>query len=398
VAREVRGARERKAPETFKVEVPEKAEFVIQKGKGKPIGELPDVCAMLEKHKGRDDVLQQMHTVAFGKKGPMAKVKAHLREFSGFPFAADAREAELAKRTAFLGKRSTDELKQLLSVCCLERSGKKEELVARLVDFFDKPAATGIAPAAAKRKRAATPAKGKKPAKASPAKKGKAAAKKPAAAKKKAPAAAKKGKDPAAGVKKPPSVLELYIDARLPSLREKNDGVTDEQLTGHLKDKWKTLPADKKAKFEEEHAELQAKYQEVRCCARAHARALRCLALSARRSSRAASPPPRVLLSAGGGKGKGKGGQACDRRRRRRRRGGGGGEGGGGQGRRRRGGGRRRRGRGREGGRGEGQRSRWRRRGLDCRAVIDSGSLAQCCNLMRMHAKCMHAWPCEHPA
>lgn len=265
----VEGKRERKAPEVFKLPVPtEKADFVIAKGKGKPIADLPDVCTMLEKKKGSDDVLQHLHSVAFGRKGPRAKVKANLREFSGFPFAADARAAELAKREAFLSKRTADELKDMLSVCCLERSGKKEELVARLIDFFDKPAASGIAPAAggAKRKRAVTPAKkasAKKKqatAKASPAKKGKAAAA-PAkkAAGKKAAAAA-----PEDAIAKPPSALELYLAERLPSLREKNAGVSDKELSKHLSDKWKTLAAEKKAKFEQEHKELQAKYKEVR--------------------------------------------------------------------------------------------------------------------------------------
>ncbi|KAG8461373.1 hypothetical protein KFE25_010560 [Diacronema lutheri] len=270
----VTGRRERKAPEVLTMSVPEKAEFVIAKGKGKALSELPGVCAMLEKHKASDDVLQHMHSVAFGRKGPRVKVKANLREFSGFAYGADAREAELAKRHAYLAKRTGDELKAICAICCLERGGKKEELAARLVAFFDKPTAkSGTVPAASaggKRKRAATPNPKASPAPtakaAQSAKEGKAAAgKKPAA---KAPGQAK---EPAGGVKKPPSAFELYLAARLPSLREKNDGVSDAELQTHLKDKWKALPADKKSKFEEEHAELQAKYEEEVAKAKAKA-------------------------------------------------------------------------------------------------------------------------------
>jgi hypothetical protein len=323
----VGGKRDRKAPEVFKVAVVEKIEFAIQPGKGKRVGDLPDVCSMLEKHKGASDVLQQLHTVAFGRKGPMAKVKAHLRDFSGFPFDAAARETELAKRSAFLSKRTGDELKEMLAVCCLERSGKKEELVGRLVDFFDKPTSSGhAAPAsAAKRKRAATPsAKGKRAP--SPASKAEA---KPAAAKRKPAAPPKKagGKDAAAGIAKPPSALELYMAARLPSLREKNDGVPDAELEGHLKDKWKVLPADKKDKFEEEHKAAKAKYDKVchpprlrardRPCVRAPARSLDTRA----ELMRCAAVP---LCRTGSQGGQGGHGQARDHRRRgvrRRRRG-----------------------------------------------------------------------------
>jgi len=270
-----RPGRERKAPETFKVEVTEKAEFVIEKGKGERIGDMPAVCKMLEKHQARDQVLQNVYVAAFGRRGAALNVKKHIRDFSGYAFPADAREAELEKRSASLTKKGLVELKAMAEVVCIERSGTKAELTQRLIDFFDKPSGSGkpVPAPAGKRKRAATPATKKAKAKTA---KGKPAAKagKASPAKKKAKASPAKGKpavDHAAGIKKPPAAVELYVKARLPSLKEKNPEVSDKDLSSHLRDKWKGLAADKKAKYEEEHQDLVQQYETEVAAAKAKA-------------------------------------------------------------------------------------------------------------------------------
>eukprot|EP00302_Diacronema_sp_CCMP2436_P012151 CAMPEP_0179873384 /NCGR_PEP_ID=MMETSP0982-20121206/22143_1 /TAXON_ID=483367 /ORGANISM="non described non described, Strain CCMP 2436" /LENGTH=367 /DNA_ID=CAMNT_0021764743 /DNA_START=20 /DNA_END=1123 /DNA_ORIENTATION=+ len=259
----VTGARERKKTETYVVEVLEKAEFVVLKGKGKALGKLANVSAMLDSKTGSDDVMQHLYHACFSRKGQKLKVKAALREFSGFPFDASTRDAELAKRTVAIGKRSMDELKQMLKVCCQVSGGSKDELVARLLEFLGKPSDSGISAkvdSAVKRKRATTPKKGsaKKPTKAKP-------------VAKKSEASGKAKKDSAVGIKKPPSALELYLKERLPALKLKNDEVSEADLEKHLKDKWKTLAADKKSKFDDEHKVLLKKYDEAVAKAKAAA-------------------------------------------------------------------------------------------------------------------------------
>ncbi|KAJ1632938.1 hypothetical protein T492DRAFT_1143104 [Pavlovales sp. CCMP2436] len=63
----------------------------------------------------------------------------------------------------------------------------------------------------------------------------------------------------------------LYLKERLPALKLKNDEVSEADLEKHLKDKWKTLAADKKSKFDDEHKVLLKKYDEAVAKAKAAA-------------------------------------------------------------------------------------------------------------------------------
>lgn len=207
--------RSRRPPEEYTVEVPVHKEFTVVPGKGRRLGDMPKVVAQLEKHKARDAVLQLLYQAAFGRRGAQAKLKAHLRDFSGY---AEDGAADRAARS--LGKQTMADIKAVAGIVGVERSGRKDEVVDRVVRFLDRPGGDAKAP----RKRPAKDAK--------------------------APTGGAKG-EPKGSAATPSKALGLYIKAKLPALKEKNAGVSEAELTKHLRTKWEGLAPEKRRKYEE---------------------------------------------------------------------------------------------------------------------------------------------------
>ena len=139
-----REKREKKQVEAFTIEVKEKDDdFKIEQGAGEKLAEIENVVFKIGKFDSASDELKTLHRLCFGRAGQKTKVKRNLREFSGFVF--ENVKAEKEKKAAVLNKTSTSTklLKGMLDVCDLSPSGTKAQLVERLLDFLEKPEASG---------------------------------------------------------------------------------------------------------------------------------------------------------------------------------------------------------------------------------------------------------------
>ncbi|XP_038983509.1 DNA ligase 1-like [Phoenix dactylifera] len=140
-----RPVRERKTVERL-VESLEKEpvkKFLIEKGCGTPLKEIPSVAYKLAKKKPAD--LKYLHQTLFGgRQGKVADFKNHILQFSGFMWHGDE-EKQKTKVKDKLDKCVKDTLVDLCDLFDLpvsKTNTRKEELVAKLMDFMVAPHAT----------------------------------------------------------------------------------------------------------------------------------------------------------------------------------------------------------------------------------------------------------------
>lgn len=103
-----------------------KSAVVIKEGKGVKLGSIDGIKEQLEKKKGGDKVLKDLHRILFGTPGVHREVKAHIREFSGFVFESEAEEAKAVGKFENL---SLAELKSIMTVLNLHVGWEKPVLV-----------------------------------------------------------------------------------------------------------------------------------------------------------------------------------------------------------------------------------------------------------------------------
>ncbi|XP_020091964.1 ABC transporter F family member 4-like [Ananas comosus] len=139
-----RPVRERKTVERL-VEVIEKEPnrtVVIEKGRGTPLKDIPNVAYKLARKKPTE--LKLLHQTLFGRKGKAVNYKNHILQFSGFVWH-ESDEKQRAKMKEKLDKYVKD---TLLDMCDLfdipvsKANTRKEDLVAKLLDFIVAPHAT----------------------------------------------------------------------------------------------------------------------------------------------------------------------------------------------------------------------------------------------------------------
>ncbi|EHA8586866.1 titin [Cocos nucifera] len=140
-----RPVRERKTVERL-VEALEKEpvkKFLIKKGRGTPLKEIPSVAYKLAKKKPAD--LKLLHQTLFGgRQGKVADFKNHILQFSGFVWHGDE-EKQKTKVKEKLDKCVKDtlvDLCDLFEIPVSKTNTRKEELVAKLMDFMVAPHAT----------------------------------------------------------------------------------------------------------------------------------------------------------------------------------------------------------------------------------------------------------------
>jgi protein DEK len=157
-----RPTRHRKAVERFKEEPKEAKEIVIPKGEGVKLGDISKVVERFQELPRTAPVFTDLHRILFGRPGSTKnqKIKENLLEFSGLVY--HNKEAERKKLIEKLNNYKLPAIKEICYVLNLERSGGKEEIVNRLIDFLEKPAPQkGSTPSKPSKKRA-RPSKEKK--------------------------------------------------------------------------------------------------------------------------------------------------------------------------------------------------------------------------------------------
>ncbi|URE36954.1 DEK C terminal domain [Musa troglodytarum] len=136
-----RPVRERKTVERL-VEVIEKEssrEFQVEKGRGTPLKDIPNVAHKLAKKKPAD--IKLIHQTLFGRRGKAVNFKNHILQFSGFVWH-ESDEKQRAKMKEKLDKYVKDTLLDLCDLFDLPASKantKKEDLVVKLLDFLVAP-------------------------------------------------------------------------------------------------------------------------------------------------------------------------------------------------------------------------------------------------------------------
>jgi len=132
-------------------------EIVIPKGKGKKLGDLPNVASLIAKRTRNDLLLRTLHNVLLGRVNKKIPVKDNLLAFNGVVFDDVHTRQKLEQKLETL---AVPKLKNILAFFGQEHKGKKDELIPQLADFLEKPKASDTVYEVAidkKRKRSESP-------------------------------------------------------------------------------------------------------------------------------------------------------------------------------------------------------------------------------------------------
>ncbi|KAK4045294.1 protein DEK isoform X2 [Daphnia magna] len=134
---EVTGTRVRKQVERLNINSPAATESPDRRknehlpGKGKKLGTSPKILAQLQSVKHSDMTL--LHRLLFKRPGTAHEIKKNIREFSGYPFNKEDKDFESRKH--MLEKNTLTDLKFICQILCLEKSGTKEGIIERILEF-----------------------------------------------------------------------------------------------------------------------------------------------------------------------------------------------------------------------------------------------------------------------
>ncbi|CAK9873229.1 unnamed protein product [Sphagnum jensenii] len=138
-----RPTRERKSIERFIASSVEKEiskDFQIKQGEGTPFKDIPNVAYKLSKISKNDEILSMLHSLLFHKRAKAAVLKQHILQFSGYVWTEN-QEKERSRVKEKLERYTKEGLVLLIDVLDLHlpRTGKKEELVGKVLEFLEKP-------------------------------------------------------------------------------------------------------------------------------------------------------------------------------------------------------------------------------------------------------------------
>nr|CAH7718865.1 unnamed protein product [Callosobruchus chinensis] len=138
---ELSGKRERKNVQRFKEELPAKNDAKIEfaEGNGTALGDIPRIDASISRFKNDD--LKFLHRLLFKVNGKSTLVKKNIRKFNGFNF--DKESEEYQKKIGSAQKLDTKQLKSICEMLDLQKSGTKDDLANRIVEFLLEPKDSG---------------------------------------------------------------------------------------------------------------------------------------------------------------------------------------------------------------------------------------------------------------
>ncbi|XP_035232868.1 protein DEK-like, partial [Stegodyphus dumicola] len=137
---EVTGCRARKKVERLEISfATSKEKQEIPVGKGQKLGECPRIEFQIQRNKLPD--LKPLHKILFNRVGSGNEIKKNIRKFCGFTFEKNSQEYE--RKKAVVEKLTAAILKHVCEVLDLERSGTKEEIVLRILEFLLNPKDSG---------------------------------------------------------------------------------------------------------------------------------------------------------------------------------------------------------------------------------------------------------------
>lgn len=147
-----RAKRERKTVKSFNPEdfVEEKKELVIPNGTGTKLEDMPNVVENFTVVTWSSPQLKMLYSIVFGV-GKKKEFKKHLLEFNGLVYVEGTEEDEREKLREKMYKLKMPELRSVMDLADIDRSGDsfegktagKEELCQRILDWLEKPKASG---------------------------------------------------------------------------------------------------------------------------------------------------------------------------------------------------------------------------------------------------------------
>lgn len=129
-------------------------------GSGSALGHIPYVQSMLTKLPNDHDLLKSLHMLLYKTPGTKINRKKTIRAFNGFPAGTDLNG--ISARISGNKKWTVTVLKDAATLFGLEKGGDRETLIARLVNYLNKPASLKVAVAAKAKKSSAPVSKAKK--------------------------------------------------------------------------------------------------------------------------------------------------------------------------------------------------------------------------------------------
>ncbi|XP_065889524.1 protein DEK-like [Dysidea avara] len=146
------GKRKRTVSQLYNVAETSKKKKTLEQhvGSGTKLQNIPSVEVMISQRCRIDD-LRMLYQICFGVNGKSNAVKKDLKDFQGFGFNKSS--DQYSKKRKVLAQYSKSGLvSQFCTPLCLQRTGSKDELIDRILDFLLNPSDAGLVkPAAAKK-------------------------------------------------------------------------------------------------------------------------------------------------------------------------------------------------------------------------------------------------------
>lgn len=141
-----RPSRERKTIERFVAsnEKENVKEFTIEKGRGTLLKDIPNVVYKLSKRSRADENVRLLHVVLYGKRGKAFHLKNNILQFSGYVWGDNEEKlkGKVKEKLEKYNKENLLNLCDLLDIHVAKTSNKKEEIVAKLIEFLEAPHVT----------------------------------------------------------------------------------------------------------------------------------------------------------------------------------------------------------------------------------------------------------------
>ncbi|CAO2835746.1 unnamed protein product [Amaranthus hypochondriacus] len=140
-----RPVRERKSVERLvaTIEKDTSRDFHIEKGRGTPLKEIPNVAYKLSRKK-TEDTFKLLHMILYGRRGKAAQVKHNISRFSGFVWHDNEEKQRMKVKEKFdkCVKEKLLEFCDVLDIPITKTTTKKEDIVSKLLEFLMAPHAT----------------------------------------------------------------------------------------------------------------------------------------------------------------------------------------------------------------------------------------------------------------
>ncbi|XP_022932335.1 glutamic acid-rich protein-like [Cucurbita moschata] len=140
-----RPVRERKSVERLVASIERHSvkEFQIEKGRGTPLKDIPNVAFKLSRKKA-DDTFRLLHSIIFGRRGKAFQIKSNISRFSGFVWHGDEekQKSKVKEKIDKCNKEKLLELCDVLDIPVVKATTRKEDIVGKLIEFLIAPHAT----------------------------------------------------------------------------------------------------------------------------------------------------------------------------------------------------------------------------------------------------------------